>query len=81
MPAALAFVASLLRFVAEEAPHLVNEVRSIVSLWAGRKGIPHAELLAALGPVDDRVKAVDAAVDQHIADLWGDQTPPDPSRK
>jgi hypothetical protein len=78
---ALAFVASLLQFLAEEAPHLVDEVRKLVTTWADRKGIPHEVLLAALGPVDDRVKAVDTAVNQHIAELWGDQTQPDGSRK
>jgi len=77
----LAFVASLLQFLAVEAPHLVTEVRKLVEAWAARKGIPREALLAALAPVDDRVKAVDAAVDQHITDLWGDQTQPDGTRK
>ena len=77
----LAFVASLLQFLATEAPHLVDEVRKLVTAWAAKKGIPHDALLAALGPVDDQVKAVDTAVDQHIAALWGDQTPPDGTRK
>jgi hypothetical protein len=77
----LAFIASLLQFIADEAPHLIDEVRKLVTAWADRKGIPHEVLLAALGPVGDRVKAVDAAVNAHIAELWGDQTQPDGTRK
>jgi len=77
MAAPLSFVISLLRFVATEAPHLIPELRKLATSWAGKKGIPHAELLPALvDTLDSRVASVDAAVDAQIAALWGDQTEP-----
>jgi hypothetical protein len=72
---AFAFVLSLLRFIAEEAPHLVTDIRTLVAAWASKKGIPHEDILPALDALDPRVAAVDAEVDQAINARWG-KTPP-----
>lgn len=73
----LKFILSLLRFIAEQAPHLVEEVGRLVSAWATKKGVPVGPLQAALDRVDPSVAAVDAEVDQYIADNWDEPTRPD----
>lgn len=81
MSDAFALVLSLLRFIAEEAPHLVDDVRTLVTAWASKKGIPHEEILPALDLLAPRVKVVDDEIDGILDSLRAERvedekTPP-----
>jgi hypothetical protein len=68
----LSFVVSLLGFIAQQAPHLIPELRKLVTDWGSKKGVPLDDLLPALDSqhVPERVKQVEQDVDALIAKTW-----------